>query len=87
MKEIPREVKIWKIVENDLPDDIGITAQEYDYVGWQYRSGMGVLTADLRLACKCYEKAAQMGNAKSMISLAEIYYESGDIEEYYKWIL
>ena len=40
MKDIPREVKIWKIVENDLPDDIGITAQEYDYLGWQYRFGI-----------------------------------------------
>ena len=87
MKDTPREVKIWKIVEKDLPDDIGITAQEYDYVGWQYRFGMGVLKADLKLACKCYERAAKMGNAKSMISLAEIYYESCDLEEYYKWIL
>ena len=87
MRDTPREVKIWKIVENDLPDDINITAREYDYAGWQFKTGMGVSEPDRSLAIKCYEKAAKMGYVGAMMSLATLYREDGNMDEYYRWIL
>ena len=87
MRDTPREVKIWKIIEDDQPDDIGVTAKEYDYAGWQYQSGMGVGIPNHALAIKCYERSANMGYYKAMMSLAEIYHKDGNMDEYYKWLL
>ena len=87
MRETPREVKIWKIIENDLPDDINVTAREYDYAGWQYRYGLGVGESDHKLALKCYERAAKMGYVGAMMSIASLYHDEGNMEEYYKWLL
>ena len=87
MRDTPREVKIWHIIEKDLPDDINVTAREYDYAGWQFKTGMGVGEKNIQLAVKCYERAAQMGYTGAMMSLAELYRESGNMDEYYKWIL
>ena len=87
MKDIPREVKIWKIIENGLPDDINITAREYDYAGWQYKTGMGVSAPRIDLAIKCYEESVKNGYVGAMMSLATLYRENDDMDEYYRWIL
>ena len=87
MRETPREVLIWQIVKDDLPDNIGITAEEYEYAGWQYQTGMFVFGKNLALAKKCYTRSAEMGNYKAMMPLAEICYGEQDMEGYYHWIL
>ena len=87
MCDTPREVLIWQIVEEKLPDSIGITAEEYGHAGWQYQYGMYVGDVNLRLARRCYEIAASLGNYKSLLSLAEICLQEMDMEGYYKWIL
>ncbi len=87
MRETPRDVIIWQIVKDDLPDNIGITAEEYEYAGWEYQTGMFVYGKDVSLAKKCYLKSAAMGNHKAMISLAEICYKEKDMDEYYRWLL
>ena len=86
MNDTPREVLIWQIVEKDLPDTIGITAKEYEYVGWQYQTGMNVGEMNQELAIKCYERAVKLGYDKAMLSLAKVYKKAGDTEKYYKWI-
>ncbi len=86
MTDTPREVMIWQIIEHDLPDTIGITAREYANVGWQYKTGMNVGTRNRELAIKCFERAVKMGHDKAMMSLAELYHEDGDMEQYYRWL-
>ncbi len=78
---------IHRIIENDLPDDIGITAREYTYAGFEYETGMAVSMVSRDLAVKCYEKAARMGNSDAMVSLAKLYLKEDDPDEYYRWLL
>ncbi len=87
MSEIFRENLIWDIVENDKPDDIEITADEYYYVGWEYESGMGVENADRNLAVKCYERSIAMGGKKALLALANLYEREGDLDQAYQLTL
>ncbi len=87
MSEPPREVLIWQIVKDDLPDDIGITAEEYENAGWQFQTGMFVYGKDPGPAKKCYMRSAKMGSSKAMMVLAEICRREQDMDGYYRWIL
>ena len=81
-----RTRKILDIIEGNLTDDIGITAAEYDRAGWLFMAGLGVEKNSV-LAKKAYEKAVMMGYEGALVSLATIFREEGNEEEYYKWLL
>ena len=87
MRETPREVRIWQIAKGDRPDYIGITAEEWEYAGWQFMTGMGVAYKDPEIARRCYENAVRKGNHKAILYLAELSIKEGDADGYYRWIL
>ena len=87
MRETPREVLIWQVVREERPDDIGITAEEWELAGWQFMTGMGVAYKEPKVARRCYENAAKKGNYKAMLYLAELSTKEGDEDGYYRWIL
>lgn len=87
MKDTQRQVLIWDIVEKDLPNTIGITANEYFNAGWEYESGLYVHEVNLDLAVKCYEKAVALGHVKAMNALAKLYERNDDPENAYRWYL
>ena len=82
-----RDLRIHKIIEGALPDDIGISAREYNYAGWEYETGAGVEQPDKKLAIKCYEKAIEMGLPEAMLSMARLYRKTNDMDNAYKWTL
>ena len=82
-----REERIWKIIESDLPDDAGISAEDYYCVGIEYETGLSVPSLDIDLAIKCYEKAASMGYTMAMLGLARVYQNLQKPELAYKWLL
>ncbi len=81
-----KEIQIRRIIESDLPDDDEITALEYEYMGYLYQIGLGGVS-DKSLAMKCYKKAIQLGRFVAAVEVADLYYEEGNLEEYYRWLL
>lgn len=86
MKETPREVLIWQILKDEIPDDIGGTAEEYYNAGWQFQYGTNGCK-DKELAVKGYEKAAVLGSVKAMTALGNLYQKMDDSENAYRWYL
>ncbi len=82
-----RQKQIWNIVENDLPDSIGITPEEYYNTGWEYETGFFIFEINDSLAVRCYERAASKGMSKAMTALAKLYTQNEDLEKAYYWCL
>lgn len=92
MTDDKRKEQIRRIIEEDLPDTIGITAVEYLDAGFDYRwkTGERSISKDykyLDLAIKSYERSAALGNVRAMGDLGIIYSEIGDMEQSYQWYL
>ena len=86
MKDIPREVQIWKIIEEDLPDEIGVSSEDYFFAGWQYEYGINTVKS-FEYAVKAYEIALSKGYLKASRALGDIHKKNGNIPEAYKWYL
>lgn len=86
-KETPRQVLVWEILEDKIPDEIGVTAEEYYNAGWEYEYGIYGLQ-DIDIAIKAYELAASKGYVRAFADLGRIYKQrKQDLETAYKWYL
>lgn len=85
--ETPRQVLVWEILEGKIPDEIGITAEEYYNAGWEYECGLYGFQ-DIDLAIKAYELAASKGYTRAFADLGRLYKrKKQDLETAYKWYL
>ena len=77
-----RHVEGWNIIYFDGEDRIGLTAEEYLYVGMDF-SGNDMT----KQAIKSFEKAISMGYVPAMTRLAKEYEYMGKMEDAYRWYL
>lgn len=86
MKETPREVQIWRIIEEDMPDNGEISAEDYFFAGWQYEYGINARKS-YEHAVKAYEIALSKGYAKAFLALGDLSRKRENLAEAYRWYL
>ena len=91
MEDDKRKAQIKRIIEEDLPDTIGIKPEEYLEAGTHYRWKMGLViykdSPCFPLMINCWEKAALSGSVTAMRMLGAIYNTVKDPDKSYQWYL
>jgi len=77
-----RHVEGWNIICFDAEDRIGLTADEYERIAFDF-----LMNDMVKEAIKSYERAVSLGSTKAAAFLGEIYEKEGDVEEGYRWYL
>ena len=86
MKNAPREVIAIQVVSGEIPDEIGLEAEDYFFAGWQLEYGISSFK-NIELAIKAYEIAVSKGYLKAITALGDLYKKNGNLEEAYRWYL
>ena len=77
-----RHVEGWNCVYYGSEDEIGLTGEEYDRIGFDFEQNQMYLQA-----IEAYKRAARLGNKKVFHSLGRMYEANGDYEHAYEYYL